>query len=55
MAQFNTIKDLIRIDPLMESNTLSTEQIESLKSKFEETIQQRNVFNLRIFGPNSSV
>ena len=37
MAEFNPIKDLIPIDPLMESNTLSTEQIESLKSKFEET------------------
>ena len=37
MAEFNPIKDLIPVDPLMESNTLSTEQIESLKSKFEET------------------
>ena len=37
MAEFNPIKDLIPVDPLMESNTLSAEQIESLKSKFEET------------------
>jgi len=37
MAEFNPIKDLMPMDSVMESGNISAEQIESLKSRFEET------------------
>ena len=37
MAEFNPIKDLMPMDSLTESGNISAEQIESLKSRFEET------------------
>lgn len=37
MAEFNPIKDLMPMVPDMESDTITPEQIESLKIKFEET------------------